>query len=215
MKRDTRNAQRLPAASRRACWFLVAMILVALFAAQSLGILILLVVLAAIPWEMWISARPQPTSDRNNREGSLTRWMRMRGFLKRWWRWVAVLVTVVNWAIGTTVLSESRGTSLYRRSQLLLPVMSQEEVIRTMGSAPSEERELAAAPSGVDPRTFPAVMLIWEDDRWCTSVFLSGEGKFVIASPADKNPTMLTRWSGWLHQRLNWRVTDTLWRWSL
>jgi hypothetical protein len=178
-------------------------------------VLVFVLVLAAVPWEMWISASQQPPSEGNNREGTSTRWMRMRAFLKRRWRWVAVLTAVVIWALVATMLSESRGTSLFRRSQLLLPGMSREQVFRTMGSAPPEARELATPPSQVDARTFPKVEFVWEDDRWYTCVFLSGEGKFVATHSRDTNPTMLTRAFEWLHHQLNWSVSDKLWRWSL
>jgi hypothetical protein len=178
-------------------------------------VLVFVLMLVAVPWELWISASPQSPSEGNNPEGSSTRWMRMRRFLKRRWRWVAVLTAVVIWAIGATVFSESRGTSLFRRSQLLLPGMNREQVFRTMGSAPAEARELAAPLSGVNPRTFPATEFVWEDDRWRTYVLLSDEGKFVATHSRDTNPTMLTRAFEWLHHQLNWSVTDKLWRWSL
>jgi hypothetical protein len=182
-------------------------------------VLVFVLVLAAVPWEMWISARQQPRPDGNNREGSSTRWMRMRAFLKRRWRCVAVPTVVVIWAIGATALSESRGSALYQRSQLLLPGMSREEVIKTMGSAPAETRQwpaiggLAIGIPLEDPRNWAGIMS-WEDDRWKTYVKLE-QGKFVWAFSTDNNPKMVTRSFEWLHHHLNWSVTDKLWRWSL
>jgi hypothetical protein len=178
-------------------------------------VLVLVLVLVAVPWEMWISARLRRPSEDNNREGSSTRWMRIRAFFKRRWRWVAVPAAVAIWAIGAAVFSESRGTSLFRRSQHLLPGMNREQVFRTMGSAPAEELQRTAPLSLDEPETFPAVMLVWEDDRWYTFVFLNGEGRFVATHSRDINPPMLSRSFEWLHHQLNWSVTDKLWRWSL
>jgi hypothetical protein len=190
-------------------------------------VLVFVLVLLAVPWEMWVSASSQPLPEGNNQEGPSTRRMRTRAFLKRRWRWVAIPAAVVIWAVAATLLSESRGTSLYRRSQLLLPGMSREEVIMTMGSVPAETYqqppEDARIWAGIIAEVFQqplqddrnwAGMMSWEDDRWQIVVILQ-QGKFVNAFSKDNNPTMVTRSFDWLNHQLNWSVTDKLWRWSL
>jgi hypothetical protein len=190
-------------------------------------VLVFVLVLVAVPWEMWISASSQPGLEGNNREGSSTRWMRTRAFLKRRWRWAAVPAAVVIWAIAATLVSESRGASLYRRSQLLLPGMSREEVIKTMGSVPVETHQMpledAQIWAGIIAEVFQQPLeqgrnwtgsMSWEDDRWQIYVILQ-HGKFVNAFSRDNNPTMVTRSFDWLNHQLNWSVTDKLWRWSL